>query len=250
MGNKDIVLSGKNIVKDYGGNIVLNGLDIDIYKGDFTVVMGASGSGKSTLLHILSGMDSATSGEVFYKGRNIQGLKEKELALLRGNSFGFVFQKTHLVKSLTLYENIFLAGIANNSLTEDEARTETERLLQKMGISGVKEHMPSGVSGGEAQRAAVARAVIGRPGILFADEPTGALNKSNTREVLDLLAGLYKEGQDIVLVTHDKDAALRGNRIIYIEDGAVISELKLHTYQGEDKEREKMLSDFLGRLNW
>lgn len=110
--------------------------------------------------------------------------------------------------------------------------------------------MPSGVSGGEAQRAAVARAVIGKPEILFADEPTGALNKSNTREVLDLLVGLYKEGQDIMLVTHDKEAALRGNRVIYIEGGAVISELKLHNYQGEDKEREKMLSGFLSRLNW
>lgn len=250
MGNKDIILSGKNIVKDYGGNVVLNGLDIEIYKGSFTVVMGPSGSGKSTLLHVLSGMDSITSGEVAYKGRNIQGLKEKELAQLRGNSFGFVFQKPHLVSSLSLYENIFLAGLVNNSLTEEEARAETERLLRKMGISDVKGHMPSGVSGGEAQRAAVARAVIGKPKILFADEPTGALNKSNTREVLDLLVGLYKEGQDIMLVTHDKEAALRGNRVIYIEGGAVISELKLHNYQGEDKEREKMLSGFLSRLNW
>lgn len=134
MGNKDIILSGKNIVKDYGGNVVLNGLDIEIYKGSFTVVMGPSGSGKSTLLHVLSGMDSITSGEVAYKGRNIQGLKEKELAQLRGNSFGFVFQKPHLVSSLSLYENIFLAGLVNNSLTEEEARAETERLLRKMGI--------------------------------------------------------------------------------------------------------------------
>lgn len=250
MDNKDIILSGRNIVKDYGGNIVLNGLDINIYKGDFTVIMGPSGSGKSTLLYILSGMGSATGGEVFYKGRNIQGLKEKELALLRGNSFGFVFQKTHIVSSLSIYENIFLAGLVNNSLTEEEARAETERLLQKMGISGVKEHMPSGVSGGEAQRAAVARAVIGKPGILFADEPAGALNKSNTKEVLDLLTSLHKEGQDIVLVTHDKEAALRGSRIIYIEDGTVIYELKLHSYQEEDKERAKMLSGFLGKLNW
>lgn len=119
-----------------------------------------------------------------------------------------------------------------------------------MGISSVKDHLPAEVSGGEAQRAAIARAVIKRPGILFADEPTGALNRANTREVLDLFTGLYKKGQGIVLVTHDKEAALRGNRIIYIEDGRIISELKLKDYQDEDKEREETISCFLRKLNW
>lgn len=250
MKDNNIILSGKNIVKTYGENTVLSGININIYKGSFTVIMGASGSGKSTLLYMLSGMDQLSGGEVLYKGRNISELPEKELAPLRGNAFGFVFQRINLVSSLSLYENILMAGLVNTSITEKEAKKETERLLEKMSISSVKDHLPSEVSGGEAQRAAVARAAIGKPGILFADEPTGALNKSNTKEVLDLFTELHNEGQCIVLVTHDKEAALRGNHIIYIEDGAIVSELSLQSYQEKDKEREKLFSGFLEKLKW
>lgn len=250
MKDNNIILSGKNLVKNYGEVTVLNGLDINIYKGSFTVIMGSSGSGKSTLLYMLSGMDQLSGGKVFFKERNISVLPEKELALVRGNAFGFVFQKINLVSSLSIYENILMAGLVNTSITEKEAKKETERLLGKMRISSVKDHLPSEVSGGEAQRAAVARAVIGKPGILFADEPTGALNKSNTKEVLDLFTELHNEGQCIVLVTHDKEAALRGNHIIYIEDGTAVSELSLPDYHKEDKEREKLLSGFLEKLKW
>lgn len=250
MKDNNIILSGKNIVKNYGENTVLNGVNINIYKGSFTVIMGASGSGKSTLLYMLSGMDQLSGGEVVFKGRNISGLPEKELALIRGSVFGFVFQKINLISSLSLYENILMAGLVNISITEKEAREETERLLEKMRILSVKDHLPSEVSGGEAQRAAVARAVIGKPCILFGDEPTGALNKSNTKEVLDLFTELHNEGQGIILVTHDKEAALRGNHIIYIEDGAVVSELSLPDYHEKDKEREKLLSGFLEKLKW
>jgi len=250
MKDNNIILSGKNIVKTYGENTVLNGVDINIYKGSFTVIMGASGSGKSTLLYMLSGMDQLSGGKVVFKGRNISGLPEKELALIRGSEFGFVFQKINLVSSLSIYENILMAGLVNTFITEKEAREETERLLEKMRILSVKDHLPSEVSGGEAQRAAVARAVIGKPCILFADEPTGALNKSNTKEVLDLFTELHNEGQGIILVTHDKEAALRGNHIIYIEDGAIVSELSLPDYHEKDKEREKLLSGFLEKLKW
>ena len=250
MKDNNIILSGKNIVKTYGENTVLNGVDINIYKGSFTVIMGASGSGKSTLLYMLSGMDQLSGGKVVFKGRNISGLPEKELALIRGSEFGFVFQKINLVSSLSIYENILMAGLVNTFITEKEAREETGRLLEKMRILSVKDHLPSEVSGGEAQRAAVARAVIGKPCILFADEPTGALNKSNTKEVLDLFTELHNEGQGIILVTHDKEAALRGNHIIYIEDGAIVSELSLPDYHEKDKEREKLLSGFLEKLKW
>ena len=153
MKDNNIILSGKNIVKTYGENTVLSGININIYKGSFTVIMGASGSGKSTLLYMLSGMDQLSGGEVLYKGRNISELPEKELAPLRGNAFGFVFQRINLVSSLSLYENILMAGLVNTSITEKEAKKETERLLEKMSISSVKDHLPSEVSGGEAQRA-------------------------------------------------------------------------------------------------
>lgn len=250
MKSNNIVLSGKNIIKVYGETAVLNSLDITVYEGDFTVIMGSSGSGKSTLLYMLSGMDRVTGGKVIYDGRNLSDLPEKELTVLRGNAFGFVFQKTYLVSSLTLYENILMAGLVNTSMTETQAREQAEKLLRQMKLTHVKNHLPSQVSGGEAQRAAVARAVIGSPGLLFADEPTGALNRANTKEVLNLFTALHKEGQTIVLVTHDKETALRGNRILYLEDGAVISELSLPEYQETDKAREEKLSDFLERLGW
>lgn len=250
MKSNNIVLSGKNIIKVYGETAVLNSLDITVYEGDFTVIMGSSGSGKSTLLYMLSGMDRVTGGKVVYDGRNLSDLPEKELTVLRGNAFGFVFQKTYLVSSLTLYENILMAGLVNTSMTETQAREQAEKLLRQMKLTHVKNHLPSQVSGGEAQRAAVARAVIGSPGLLFADEPTGALNRANTKEVLNLFTALHKEGQTIVLVTHDKETALRGNRILYLEDGAVISELSLPEYQETDKAREEKLSDFLERLGW
>lgn len=250
MKNNNIVLSGKNIVKTYGEVTVLNRLNISIYQGDFTVIMGSSGSGKSTLLYMLSGMDQVTDGEVNYNGKNLSKLSEKKLTTLRGDAFGFVFQKTHLVSNLTLYENILMAGLVNSSMSEAKAKEQTEKFLQEMNLIHVKNHLPSEVSGGEAQRAAVARAVMGSPQILFADEPTGALNRANTKEVLNLLTNLHKNGQTILLVTHDREAALRGNRILYIEDGNIISELSLSEYQETDKEREEKLSDFLGKSGW
>ncbi|MDE7426023.1 MAG: ATP-binding cassette domain-containing protein [Lachnospiraceae bacterium] len=250
MKNNNIVLSGKNIVKTYGEVTVLNGLNISIYQGDFTVIMGSSGSGKSTLLYMLSGMDQVTDGEVNYNGKNLSKLSEKKLTTLRGDAFGFVFQKTHLVSNLTLYENILMAGLVNSSMSEAKAKEQTEKFLQEMNLIHVKNHLPSEVSGGQAQRAAVARAVMGSPQILFADEPTGALNRANTKEVLNLLTNLHKNGQTILLVTHDREAALRGNRILYIEDGDIISELCLSEYQETDKEREEKLSDFLGKSGW
>lgn len=250
MKNNNIILSGKNIVKTYGEVTVLNRLNISIYQRDFTVIMGSSGSGKSTLLYMLSGMDQVTDGEVNYNGKNLSKLSEKKLTTLRGDAFGFVFQKTHLVSNLTLYENILMAGLVNSSMSEAKAKEQTEKFLQEMNLIHVKNHLPSEVSGGEAQRAAVARAVMGSPQILFADEPTGALNRANTKEVLNLLTNLHKNGQTILLVTHDREAALRGNRILYIEDGDIISELSLSEYQETDKDREEKLSDFLGKSGW
>lgn len=250
MKDNRIVISGKNIIKTYGETKVLNDLDISIYQGDFTVIMGSSGAGKSTLLYMLSGMDQVTSGEINYNGKNLSKLSEKKLTTLRGDAFGFVFQQTYLVSNLTLYENILMAGLINHSMSEANAKEHTDKLLKQMNLIHVKDHLPSEASGGETQRAAVARAVIGNPAIVFADEPTGALNRANTEEVLNLFTTLHKEGQTILLVTHDKKAALRGNRILYIEDGRIVSELSLSEYKETDKEREKKLSEFLENLGW
>ena len=246
---KEAIISGKNIIKTFGENTVLHGIDIEIYSGDFTVIMGSSGSGKSTLLHTLSGMDYASNGQLLYRQEDITNASEKKLTKLRAEGFGFVFQRTHLVSNLTLDENIRMAALIG-SLSEKEAKKRTEELIKRMNLEKAKDRMPSQVSGGEAQRAAVARAVINKPSILFADEPTGALNRANSKEVLNLLTTLHAGGQCILLVTHDKEAALRGNRILYLEDGAIIGELELSVYTGKDKTREKKLSAWLEGLGW
>ena len=246
---KEAILSGKKITKSFGDNIVLHGIDISLFAGDFTVIMGASGSGKSTLLYALSGMDRVSGGQVIYRGRDITTASEKELTHLRSQAFGFVFQRTHLISNLTLGENIRMAGLIG-SLSEKESRQRADALITRMNLDGAKDRLPSQVSGGEAQRAAVARAVINTPALLFADEPTGALNRANSEEVLNLLTSLHAEGQSILLVTHDKEAALRGNRILYLEDGAIIGELTLPDYDGRDRVREEKLSAFLEGLGW
>ena len=246
---KEVILSGEGITKAFGENTVLHGIDVEIFAGDFTVVMGSSGSGKSTLLYALSGMDRLDSGRLLYQGQDITGASEKKLTQLRAEEFGFVFQRTHLISNLTLHENIRMAGLIGR-LSEKEAKLRTDSLIGRMNLEDAKDRLPSQVSGGEAQRAAVARAVINKPKMLFADEPTGALNKANSAEVLNLLSSLHAEGQSVLLVTHDKEAALRGNRILYLEDGTVIDELELSDYEIKDRSRAERLAAWLKGLGW
>ncbi len=251
---KRTLLQGKDIVKSFSqedkSTRVLDNIDIEIYAGDFTVIMGSSGAGKSTLLYNLSGMDSPNSGNVLFRGKEITTCSEKEMAKLRSDEFGFVFQKTHLVTSLSLYENIVLAGYLSGKLTEAEAGERADALIEQMNLGEAKNRLPSAVSGGEAQRAAVARAVIGMPSVLFADEPTGALNKKNSREVMNILSSLASKGQTVLLVTHDIQAALYGNRILYLEDGRIGGELELEAYNGADRSREDKLNNWLTALRW
>lgn len=252
---KNTVLSARGLCKSFahnGGQVhVLSHIDLDLYEGDFTVIMGASGSGKSTLLYALSGMDRATSGEVIYGGNDIVKMKEKELAKLRYTDFGFIFQQMHLVSNLTLFENVAVSGYLNKSRTAAEVRKRADKLLEQMSVSHIKDHLPTQVSGGEQQRCAVARAVINSPKVLFADEPTGALNRKNTTEVLNLLTELNREGQSVLMVTHDMRAALRANRILYIGDGKIIGELTLPPYDSkEEKSRETQVNAWLTSLEW
>ncbi len=252
---KETILSAKGLCKSFahnGGQVhILTGVDIDIYKGDFTVIMGASGSGKSTMLYALSGMDRATGGQVIYNGSDIVKMNEKQLASLRHADFGFIFQQMHLVSNLSLFENITVPGYLNKNRTADETDKRAEELMEKMGISHIKTQMPRQCSGGEQQRCAIARAVINSPELLFADEPTGALNKKNTNEVLDLLTDLNSKGQSILMVTHDPRAACRATRLIYIEDGSVVGDIELPPYDVQDeRSREKQVSAWLSSMEW
>lgn len=196
---KHSILSANGLCKSFahnGGQVhVLSQVDLELYERDFTVIMGASGSGKSTLLYALSGMDQATAGQVMYGGENIVDAVEKRLASLRHSDFGFIFQQMHLVSNLSLLENIVVPGYLNKKVSVNQVKARAEELLQMMGLSHIKSHLPSQVSGGEQQRCAIARAVINSPKLLFADEPTGALNRKNTTEVLNLLTDLNQSGQ-------------------------------------------------------
>ena len=252
---KNTILSAKGLCKSFahnGGQVhVLQGMDVDIYEGDFTVIMGASGSGKSTTLYALSGMDRATAGEVFYKGENIVKMNEKQLASLRHGDFGFVFQQMHLVSTLSIFENITVPGYLNTQKNAKDIDARAMELLKTMGIEHIKSHLPSQCSGGEQQRCAIARAVINEPTLLFADEPTGALNRKNTTEVLDLLTELNNKGQSVLMVTHDAKAACRASRILYIEDGKIVSDLELPPYtKEEEKSRETQVNAWLSSLSW
>lgn len=252
---KNKILQAEKLCKSYvhnkEQNHILSQVDLDIYEGDFTVIMGTSGSGKSTLLYALSGMDTITGGKVIYKGKNIETFKEKELAKLRYKEFGFIFQQMHLISNLTLFENIAVAGYLGKENKEKNVNNHVEELLEKMELSKVKTYLPAQVSGGQQQRCAIARAVINNPKILFADEPTGALNRKNTKEVLNLLSDLNEKGQSIVMVTHDIKAAIRANRILYLEDGKIIGELELKKYEETDeKSREVMVNAWLESMEW
>ena len=252
---KKTILSARGLCKSFAHNGVqshiLSNLDLDVYEGDFTVIMGASGSGKSTLLYSLSGMDRATGGQVIYDGRDLVKMSEKELSALRCGDFGFVFQQMHLVSNLSLFENIAVPGYLNKNRTAAQTDSRTREMLEKMGISHISEHLPSQCSGGEQQRCAIARAIVSEPKLLFADEPTGALNRRNTVEVLNLLSELNAAGQSILMVTHDVRAALRATRIIYIADGAVIGDIDLPPYSAEDeKSREVQVNSWLSAMEW
>ncbi len=245
------LITAQKIIKKFGDHTVLSGLDLEIRKGDFTVVMGTSGSGKSTLLYCLSGMDEITEGSVLFEGNDISKMSERELEDIRGSKLGFVFQDANLVSNLTVRENIMISAfqaVNNKKVADKKVVKEVDELLGDMGLSEIMNHFPSEISCGEAQRAAIARAAIKHPEIMFADEPTGALNRSNTEEVLKLLIDLNREGQTILMVTHSKEAALCGNRVIYLEDGQIKNEINLYGLSSDEK--ESRLDAWLKELRW
>lgn len=249
---KRVVLEAKDLCKTYSNESVqqhvIKNLNLKIYEGDFTVIMGNSGSGKSTLLYALSGMDRPTLGQIIYGNEDISSYSNDRLAIFRRNHCGFVFQQNYLNDTMSALDNVMVSGLL---LTKDrkELAHRAGRLLNKVEISDQDmRKFPSQLSGGQQQRVAVIRGVINKPEILFADEPTGALNSQNTENVLDILTELNEEGQSIVMVTHSIKAAERGNRVIYLSDGIVKSEISLDGTNGQ--ERHTMLKSFLTDMGW
>ena len=229
---------------------VLKNIDLEIYEGDFTIIMGASGAGKSTLLYALSGMDKPTLGSVSFDGTEITKMNTDQLALFRRSKCGFVFQQVYLVESMSVMDNIMAAGLLVYRDKKTLAKKAGE-ILKAVGIDEtIWNKFPSQISGGEAQRVGIARALINDPKLVFADEPTGALNSQTGKAVLDTLTKFNEKGQSIVMVTHDITSARRGNRILYVKDGEIAGECNLGKYVTGDKERHQKLSDFLAKMGW
>ncbi len=229
---------------------VLKNIDLEIREGDFTVIMGASGAGKSTLLYSLSGMDKPTLGTVSFAGEEITDKTTDELAIFRRKNCGFVFQQVYLVDSMSLLDNIMAAGL----LVTGDKKAIAKKAGELLNTVGIDESMwnkfPTQISGGEAQRVGIARALINDPKLVFADEPTGALNSQTGKTVLDALTGFNEKGQSIVMVTHDITSARRGNRILYVSDGEIAGECLLGKYVTGDRERHAKLGDFLRTMGW
>ncbi len=248
------VLRAKDLCKTFSNESVqqhvLKNLNVAVEQGDFTVIMGNSGSGKSTLLYALSGMDRPTLGSIIYGDEDISKYSNDKLALFRRKHCGFVFQHNYLNDTMSVLDNIMISGLLVNKNRKEVAKTAKE-LLAKVGIAEASwNKYPTQLSGGEQQRVALVRGIINQPEILFADEPTGALNSASGKNVLDILTEYNNNGQSIVMVTHDIKSAERGNRILYLRDGVIESELSLPKYQGSDQERHQKLTAFLQEMGW
>ncbi|MEK3904608.1 ABC transporter ATP-binding protein [Paenibacillus sp. FSL R7-0179] len=232
------IITGTHIVKTYGKGIekatVLNGVDADITEGEFVAVMGPSGSGKTTLMFALSGMDEITEGTVKFGDTELSGLGESRLADLRRTRMGFIFQQPTMLRNLNLMDNIMLPAVQDGKRNTAELVEKAAHLMIQTGIAGLENRRTTEVSGGQLQRAGICRALINTPEILFADEPTGALNSKTAEEIMELLVAINQAGTAIMLVTHDTRVAARAERVLFMRDGSIVSELVLPKFSGGD----------------
>lgn len=250
------IIETKNLCKTYVAdkrqNNVLKNVSFKVDKGEMVAIMGPSGSGKSTLLYAVSGMEKATSGEVLFDGMDIIKLKENELSDIRLNKMGFIFQQMFMMKNLTILDNVLLPAVESKEegRSRKEKTARAEELLRKLGIIEVADNDINEVSGGQLQRACIARSMMNSPEILFADEPTGALNRQSSGEVMDELCKLNQEGTTIMMVTHDAKVAARCTRVLYIVDGQIAGEYDNSDKSIEQKERDRKLNNWLMDMGW
>ena len=243
------LIEAKGISKIYASGeeefCAVNDVSLDLYPGEFTVIMGSSGSGKSTLMYLLSGLDSLSAGEVLFKEKRIDKLSEKSMAAFRANQIGYVYQGINLVPDMTILENIEFPGYILGSKKND-VRQKALDLMAATGIAQLKDRFPSQVSGGQQQRAAIARAIINSPEVVFADEPTGNLSQEFGTAILDILTDMNRQGQSVIMVTHDVKAACRADRLVHFKDGQIVGILQLEKYRSEDlKTREARIYSYL-----
>ena len=245
------LLEVKNVRKIYttrfGGNQVeaLHNVNFSVEQGEYVAIMGESGSGKTTLLNILAALDKPTGGKVYLKGRDLSGVKEREIAAFRRQNLGFVFQDFHLLDTFSLKDNIFLPLVLSGKTYEEMERRLTP-VAERLGITEILNKFPYEVSGGQKQRAAVARALVTKPQLILADEPTGALDSRASDELLNLFGAINQDGQTILMVTHSVKAASTAKRVLFIKDGEVFHQL----YRGNltNEQMYQKISDTLTAL--
>jgi len=246
------IIKTEHLVKRYNrkiaGNATISDCTISINKGEFCVIMGNSGSGKSTLLYLLSGLDSPDSGKIWINGTPVHSQSQAKLAILRRKTIGFIFQDNNLVPNLTIRENILVSGYLLSG-NRKSVNKYADQLMEELDILPLAKRFPSEVSGGELQRAAIARGCINRPLILFADEPTGNLNSEASEKVLDCFSVLHRKGQTVVMVTHDLKSACRGSRVLFLKDGN-IPESHYYTSDNNVSFNEDELFSWLKKMGW
>ena len=251
------ILEVKDLCKTYivnkRQNNVLKNVNFTVSEGEMVAIMGPSGSGKSTLLYAVSGMDSITAGEVNFCEKNIAKMSEKELADLRLDEMGFIFQQMYMLKNLTILDNIILPAVQSkkNNETRKETVARGQELMRKLDIIDIADNDINEVSGGQLQRACICRSMINKPKVLFADEPTGALNRTSSNEVMEELVKLNDEGTTIMMVTHDAKVAAKCSRVLYIVDGNIKGEyISPKDTELKEKDRERLLNNWLMELGW
>ena len=253
------VLETKGLCKTYivnkRQNNVLKNVDLTINEGEMVAIMGPSGSGKSTLLYCVSGMDRVTSGEVLFDGKETSRLKDKELADLRLDEMGFIFQQMYMMKNLSVLDNIILPAVKSkkNNETRKEIVERGRSLMRRLGIDEVGGNDINEVSGGQLQRACICRSMINNPKMIFADEPTGALNRASSDEVMKELLSLNSDGTTVMCVTHDPKVAAKCSRVLYIVDGGIVGEKEMGHYdseKGDIRDRERALNNWLMEQGW
>ncbi|MGL5749119.1 MAG: ABC transporter ATP-binding protein [Paraclostridium sp.] len=225
----DKLIELKNIQKYYPVGKdklhVLKSINIDIKKGEFIMIMGKSGSGKTTLLNILGFLDNFSEGNYVFKGTDVTDLSEKERSKFRNTNIGFVFQQFNLIPTLSIYKNVELPMIYNNKYSKEEKETRIKKNLEMVGLLDKINQKPLELSGGQQQRITIARALVNEPDIIFADEPTGALDTDTSRDIMELLKDLNNKGKTVIMVTHDPDLIKYATRVIKLKNGVVVEEV-------------------------
>lgn len=249
----NIILETNGLKKVYNigkGNsqTILKNISVKIKRGEFVTVMGPSGCGKSTFLYNISGMDKMTAGNVEFDGHELSKLSEKELSNLRLSEMGFIFQQSHLLKNLCIFDNIILSAYLEKSDSRNEINKRATELMKKTGILELADKDITQASGGQLQRVGICRSLINQPKIIFGDEPTGALNSTATNEIMELLENINETGTTILLVTHDARVAAKSERVLFMIDGNIVGEKYLGKYIKENQDirkREEKLSSWL-----